>query len=231
MGAGIDSQLSLLNERGCSLRLCVKIQKQLGYSSLFTLKSYKKIMDTITLIGIAVALAMDAFAVALATGLALPQMNGRHLFRLGFHFGLFQALMPVLGWLAGMSIQAWIADYAHWIAFALLVFVGSKMIHEAFADHDANDQGRDPTRGWSLVLLSVATSIDALAVGLTLAMLNVSVWVPSLVIGLVAGVLTVVGMLLGRRISGIWGKRVEVVGGLTLCGIGVKILLEHTLFQ
>jgi len=188
-------------------------------------------MDTITLIGIAVALAMDAFAVALATGLALPMMNGRHLFRLGFHFGLFQALMPILGWLAGISIQAWIADYDHWIAFGLLGFVGSKMIHDAFADHDEDDRGRDPTRGWSLVMLSMATSIDALAVGLTLAMLNVSVWVPSLVIGLVAGVLTVVGMLLGRRISGIWGKRVEVIGGLTLCGIGVKILLEHTLFQ
>ena len=181
--------------------------------------------------GIAVALAMDAFAVALATGLALPEMNGRHLFRLGFHFGLFQALMPVLGWLAGMSIQAWIADYDHWIAFGLLAFVGTKMIHEAFADHNEDDLGRDPTRGWSLIMLSVATSIDALAVGLTLAMLNVSVWMPSLVIGLVAGVLTVVGMLLGRRISGIWGKRVEVFGGLVLCGIGVKILLEHTLFQ
>ncbi len=186
-------------------------------------------MDTITLLGIAVALAMDAFAVALATGLALPLMNGRHLFRLGFHFGLFQALMPVVGWLAGMTIQGWIAAYAHWIAFALLVFVGGKMIREAFADHDEDDLGRDPTRGWSLILLSVATSIDALAVGLTLALLSVSVWVPSLVIGLTAGVLTVVGMLLGRRVSGIWGKRVEVFGGLTLCGIGVKILVEHTL--
>ncbi|MBW6519559.1 MAG: manganese efflux pump MntP family protein [Desulfoarculaceae bacterium] len=186
-------------------------------------------MDTITLFGIAVALAMDAFAVALATGLVLPLMNGRHLFRLGFHFGLFQALMPVLGWLAGMSIQAWIVGYAHWIGFGLLAFVGTKMIHEAFVGHDEDDQGRDPTRGWSLVMLSVATSIDALAVGLTLALLNVSVWVPSLVIGLVAGALTVVGMLLGRRVSGVWGQRVEVFGGLVLCGIGVKILLEHTL--
>ena len=188
-------------------------------------------MDTITLFGIAVALAMDAFAVALATGLALSVMNGRHLFRLGFHFGLFQAMMPVIGWLAGMTIQAWIAAYAHWVAFFLLAFVGTKMIYEAFADHGEEDLIRDPTRGWSLIILSVATSIDALAVGLTLAILNVSVWVPSLVIGVVAGVLTVVGMLLGRRISGIWGKRVEVFGGLVLCGIGVKILLEHTLLR
>ncbi len=184
----------------------------------------KERMDTITLLGIAVALAMDAFAVALATGLTLSVMNGRHLFRLGFHFGLFQALMPVVGWLAGMTIQGWIAAYDHWIAFTLLVFVGGKMIFEAFADHE-------PTRGWSLIMLSVATSIDALAVGLTLAMLNVSVWVPSLVIGLVAGILTVAGMLLGRRVNGIWGQRVEVFGGLVLCAIGVKILLEHTLWQ
>ena len=183
------------------------------------------------MIGIAVALAMDAFAVALATGLILPLMNGRHLFRLGFHFGLFQALMPVVGWLAGMTFQAWISDYDHWIAFGLLAFVGGKMIHEAVADDEDEGLVRDPTRGWSLVMLSVATSIDALAVGLTLAMLNVSVWMPSLVIGLVAGVLTVVGMLLGRRISGVWGKRVEIIGGLMLCGIGVKILLEHTLLR
>jgi putative Mn2+ efflux pump MntP len=188
-------------------------------------------MDTITLLGIAVALAMDAFAVALATGLALPVMNGRHLFRLGFHFGLFQGVMPVIGWLAGMTVQVWIAAYDHWIAFFLLSFVGGKMIYEAFFNHDEEKFSRDPTRGWSLVMLSIATSIDALAVGLTLAMLGVSVWMPSLVIGLTAGGLTVVGMLLGRRISGIWGKRVEVFGGLVLCAIGVKILCEHTLLQ
>jgi len=187
-------------------------------------------MDTITLLGIAVALAMDAFAVALATGLALPVMNGRHMFRLGFHFGLFQAGMPVIGWLAGMTVQAWIAAYDHWIAFSLLAFVGGKMIYEAFSDHE-EDVKRDPTRGWTLVMLSIATSIDALAVGLTLAMLNVSVWLPSLVIGVTAGVLTVAGMILGRRISGIWGQRVEVFGGLVLCAIGMKILVEHTLLQ
>lgn len=186
-------------------------------------------MDLITVFGIAVALAMDAFAVALAAGLTLPEMNGRHLFRLGFHFGLFQALMPVIGWLAGLTIQKWIAAYDHWIAFALLAFVGGKMIHEAFAD-DEETAASDPTRGWSLVMLSVATSIDALAVGLTLAMLGVSIWMPSLVIGLIAGILTVAGMLLGRRVSGIWGKRVEIFGGLVLCAIGLKILLEHTWF-
>lgn len=184
-------------------------------------------MDFLTIFGLAVALAMDAFAVALGVGMNISPLTGRHLFRLAFHFGLFQALMPVLGWLAGLTVQQRIAAYDHWIAFALLVFVGGKMLYEAFADGAAESGASDPTRGLTLIVLSVATSIDALAVGLTLAMLGVSVWAPSLIIGLVAGVLTVAGMLLGRRTGAIWGKRVEMLGGLVLCAIGVKILLEH----
>jgi len=184
-------------------------------------------MDTLTLLGLAVALAMDAFAVALGAGISLSPLTGRHLFRLGFHFGLFQALMPIVGWLAGLTVRNWIEAYDHWVAFALLIFVGGKMLHEACSPPETEDQPADPTRGMTLVLLSLATSIDALAVGLTLAMLKVSIWFPSLVIGLVAGVLTVCGLLIGRRIGGLWGKRVEVLGGLILCGIGIKILLQH----
>lgn len=188
-------------------------------------------MDTLSLLGISVALAMDAFAVALATGLTLETLTGRHLFRLGFHFGLFQALMPIIGWLAGLSVQKWISAYDHWIAFALLSLIGGKMIKEAFEDNNEKKNPSDPTKGLRMVLLSVATSIDALAVGLTLAMLGVEIWMPSLVIGLVAGAFTVTGMLLGRRINGIWGQRVEIFGGLVLVVIGTKILLEHTLWS
>lgn len=188
-------------------------------------------MDWMTIFGIAVALAMDAFAVALAAGAVLNPLTGRHLFRFGFHFGLFQALMPVLGWLVGMSVQKWISAYDHWIAFVLLGFVGGRMIVEAFEEKDEKKAASDPTRGMTMVMLSVATSIDALAVGLSLAMLEVSVWVPAAVIGVVAGMLTVFGMLLGRKLGGNWGKRVEVCGGLVLCGIGLKILLEHTLLK
>jgi manganese efflux pump family protein len=188
------------------------------------------LMNWLTILGIAVALAMDAFAVALAAGAVLKPLTGRHLFRFGFHFGLFQALMPIAGWLVGMTVQKWIADYDHWIAFGLLAFVGGRMIVEAFEEKEDKNPS-DPTRGLTMVILSVATSIDALAVGLSLAMLNVSVWVPAAVIGVVAGVLTVFGMLLGRRLGGDWGKRVEVCGGLVLCAIGLKILLEHTLLK
>lgn len=185
-------------------------------------------MDLITIFGIALALAMDAFAVALTAGAVLDPLTRRHLFRLGFHFGLFQALMPTAGWLIGMTVQKWISAYDHWIAFALLAFVGGRMILEAF-DEDDDKEVSDPTRGLTMVMLSVATSIDALAVGLSLAMLGISVWLPAAVIGVVAGVLTVLGMLLGRRLGHNWGKRVEVCGGLVLCVIGLKILLEHTL--
>ena len=185
-------------------------------------------MDWLTIFGLAVALAMDAFAVALGVGISVSPLTGRHLFRLGFHFGLFQALMPIIGWLAGMSIQRWIQAYDHWVAFALLLFVGGKMIYEAFHNDETKEE-KDPTRGLTLVILSLATSIDALAVGLSLGMLNVSVWTPALVIGLVAGILTVAGLLLGRRCEAIWGKRVEILGGVVLCAIGTKILLQHLL--
>jgi putative Mn2+ efflux pump MntP len=186
-------------------------------------------MDYLTLFGIAVALAMDAFAVALGTGMNLATLTGRHLFRLGFHFGLFQALMPVIGWLAGIGLQQRIAAWDHWIAFGLLAFVGGHMLWEARSEAHAEKDPKDPTRGLSLVILSVATSIDALAVGFSLSVLGVSIWTPALVIGLIAGALTVVGMLLGRRVGDRWGPRVEVLGGLVLIGIGLKILAEHTL--
>lgn len=187
-------------------------------------------MDFLTLFGIAIALAMDAFAVALSAGLILPQLTGRHLFRFGFHFGLFQALMPVLGWLAGISLRQQIEAFDHWLAFGLLSLVGGKMLWEAWHGGDEPREG-DPTRGLSLVMLSLATSIDALAVGLSLAVLGVEIWTPAVVIGLVAGVLTICGMLLGRRLGQAWGSGVEIFGGLVLIAIGVKILLEHTLLQ
>ena len=185
-------------------------------------------MTTLTLIGIAIGLAMDAFAVSIAAGLTLKTVDARQTFRLAWHFGLFQALMPIVGWLAGLSIERWIAPVDHWIAFGLLAAIGSKMIYEAFRDADDEEARRgDPTKGWSLVLLSLATSIDALAVGLSLALLDVSIWWPALVIGLVAGAFTTLGIRLGSRFGAVLGRRMEIVGGIVLIAIGVKILVEH----
>jgi manganese efflux pump family protein len=185
-------------------------------------------MGWMELLALACALAMDAFAVAIVTGLTLNPMTPRHVFRLAFHFGLFQALMPVLGWFAGRAVHQYIEAFDHWIALGLLAFVGGKMLWESF--HDDGGDGKtasDPTAGWSLVVLSVATSIDALAVGLTLAMIGSPIVLPAIVIGIVAAAFTTVGMALGRRIGSTWGKRVEVLGGLILIGIGTKIVIEH----
>jgi putative Mn2+ efflux pump MntP len=186
-------------------------------------------MDWLSLLALSVALAMDAFAVSIVTGLTLDAMTRHHVFRLAFHFGLFQALMPVLGWLAGSAVAPYISAFDHWIAFGLLAFVGGKMLWVSFSREDEGEERvvRDPTRGWSLLMLSVATSIDALAVGLSLAVVRAPIVVPAVVIGIVAGGFTTLGLLLGRRIGTAWGKRVEVLGGLILIGIGVRILVEH----
>jgi putative Mn2+ efflux pump MntP len=184
-------------------------------------------MDWLTLLALAVALAMDAFAVAIATGITVEPLTKRHVFRLAFHFGLFQALMLMIGWAAGNAVQQYIAAFDHWVAFGLLVFVGGKMVWGALRGDQEKQSSNDPTSGWDLVLLSVATSIDALAVGLSLALIGATIVVPALVIGLVAASLTVTGMVLGRRIGFLWGKRVEVMGGLILIAIGVRIVLEH----
>ena len=188
-------------------------------------------MDSLSLIALAVALAMDAFAVALAAGAILHPLTFRPCFRLAFHFGLFQAMMPVSGWLAGLTVQSFVAAWSHWIAFALLLYVGGRMIHEAVSAEEGAERANDPSRGLTMVALSVATSIDALAVGLTLAMIDVVIWIPSLVIGLVACGFTVAGLFLGTRAGKRWGKRVEVAGGVILIGIGVKILLSALVFN
>jgi len=183
-------------------------------------------MDTITLLSLAVGLAMDAFAVAVGAGITLDRVTARRTFRLGFHFGFFQFMMPVLGWAAGRSIYGWIKAFDHWVAFGLLAYVGTKMIVEALKPPHERTPA-DPTKGWMLVTLSVATSIDAFAVGLSLAMLGVSIWYPSVVIGIVAAVLTSVGMHIGKRIGRLWGTRAEVLGGVVLWAIAVRILVEH----
>jgi len=165
--------------------------------------------------------------VAIVAGLTLSPMTRRHIFRLSFHFGLFQALMPLIGWSAGIAVYRYIADFDHWVAFSLLSFVGGRMILASLHGSDEARAGRDPTSGWDLVILSVATSIDALAVGLSLAMIGSRILFPALVIGVVAGVITVLGMVLGRKIGVLWGRRVEAAGGVVLIAIGIRILLQH----
>lgn len=177
---------------------------------------------------IALGLAMDAFAVCLGAGTTRHIEGPRPAFRLSFHFGLFQALMPVLGWLAGTSVAALIEGFDHWIAFGLLAFVGARMIRSGF-DRDGESQSADPSRGATLIMLSIATSIDAFAIGLSLAMLRVQILYPAVVIGIVAAGMSLIGLRLGRRLGDAFGKRMEVIGGLILIGIGVRVVISHLL--
>jgi putative Mn2+ efflux pump MntP len=177
---------------------------------------------------IALSMAMDAFAVCLGAGAQNLTPGRRSVFRLAFHFGLFQFLMPVIGWFAGISIVRYISAYDHWVAFGLLAFVGIRMIRSGF-DPESEEQRKDPSRGWTLVLLAFATSIDALAIGFSLSLVGVTIWYPAVIIGLVTGLISWLGVALGNRMGQRFGKRMEIIGGIILVIIGVRILLAHLL--
>jgi manganese efflux pump family protein len=181
-------------------------------------------VDWLTLLALALALAMDCLAVSIAAGLANPHFTPRPILRLAFHFGLFQCLMPIAGWLLARSLHAQVSAYDHWVAFILLAFIGGKMLWEA-GESRPTEQRDDPSRGWRMVTLSVATSIDALAVGLSLSLLRVSVWTPSLVIGVVAAVVSVAGLHFGSRLGRHFGRYADALGGLVLLAVGLKVLL------
>jgi putative Mn2+ efflux pump MntP len=137
--------------------------------------------------------------------------------------------MPVLGWLAGRTVVDLISGYDHWLAFFLLAFIGSRMIWQSLSHKDVRRENTDITKGYLLLTLSVATSIDALAVGLSFAFLKVNIGLASGTIGIVAFVVTIIGLLLGNKLGGIAGKRAETIGGVVLIAIGIRILLEHML--
>lgn len=180
------------------------------------------------LFAVAVGLAMDAFATAIAVSVSLRSVSRRQVFRLAWHFGLFQAMMPVIGWLAGLTVAGWIELWDHWVAFGLLVIVGGRSVVAGLKDRPQDAEGEfDPTRGLNLVVLSIATSVDALAVGLSFAALGVQVWVPSLIIGGVAGGMTVVGMMAGSALGRWSGRGAEIIGGIILIAIGVWIVADH----
>jgi len=183
-------------------------------------------LNWLDLLAVAAGLAMDCFAVSVAAGLTVAPVTGRHTFRLAFHFGLFQFMMPVVGWLAGKEVAGYVGGHAHWVVFSLLGFVGGKMLWEARQQKDANS-GADPTRGLMLVTLCLATSIDALAVGVSMAFLPGSIWASAVVIGIVAMVLSAAGIGFGGRLGPGWGRWADAAGGCMLLLIALKTLVEH----
>ncbi len=179
--------------------------------------------DFVFSLGVAFALGCDAFAVGMAVGTGNPCR--RACFRLWFHFGLFQFLMPVIGWQLGQSVYEYIKDIDHWLAFGLMFIIATKMMRESFSDEkEDNENPSDPTRGWSLVGLSVATSIDALGVGFGMGIARMELFKPAVIIGITAAIMTYCGIILGRRLTASFGKRVETAGAIILYAISFKLL-------
>lgn len=184
-------------------------------------------MDFISVPLIAVGLSMDCLAVAVAGSISMPGVSPRQILRVAFAFGLFQFGMLVGGWYAGQTVVEIVEAYDHWIAFALLLLVGAHMLWEAIRGEEANRERTDITRGIPLLTLSIATSIDSLGVGLSLAFVESRVWLAALIVGSVCFLITATGFYTGRRVGSWLGRWADVLGGLVLIGIGVRILLTH----
>jgi len=183
-------------------------------------------MDLASILLIAGGLSIDALTVSICSGMTMKPVQAHLALRIAAFFGGFQALMPILGWLGGTGFQHLISAYDHWIAFGLLAFIGGKMVYESFRG-EACERQVNPANLGVLLVLAVATSIDALAVGLSFALLDVAIVRPAVIIGIVTLVISFAGVYLGKRCSGLFQSRVETAGGLILLGIGVKILVEH----
>ena len=177
-------------------------------------------MSLIEIILLGISLSMDAFAVSIATGISLKDLRFHHAAKVGLFFGGFQFLMPVLGYWAGSQVSSYIESFDHWIAFGLLAIIGGKMLIESIRPND-------PTATGKLFILAIATSIDALAVGVSLALIGANIWYCSTLIGLITFSLSAVGVMMGKKMGEKCQKGAGIVGGIVLILIGVKILLEH----
>jgi len=184
-------------------------------------------MDLLVLIGIAIGLSMDALAVSVANGIMIKKLHVRHAFRIALSFGFFQAIMPLIGWAAGITFSKYIKEIDHWIAFVLLLLVGGRMIWESISSARKEEAIRNCLHFPTLLILSIATSIDALAVGVSFAFLDISIWYPILLIGLITFVICFTGVLLGSKLGPLLGNKLGIIGGLVLIAIGFKILVEH----
>lgn len=180
-------------------------------------------MNGLELVILSLGLAMDAFAVAVCKGLALGKLNIKHYLIVGLWFGGFQALMPLIGFLLGRTFSGYITRFSHWIAFTLLVIIGINMVREAFGEEENTTAG---LAFGTMFILAIATSIDALAVGVTLAFLQVNIWLSIALIGLITFCMSAAGLHIGNLFGTRYRKRAELAGGVILILLGTKILLE-----
>ncbi len=183
-------------------------------------------MGIAELVIIAVGLSMDAFAVSIGKGLSLKQIKLRHVLSVGLWFGGFQALMPLIGYLLGATFTAVVSDFDHWIAFFLLGIIGFNMIRDSFSKEEEKHDDNFSFR--TMLMLAVATSIDALAVGVSFAFLSVDLWISVALIGLITFAFSAVGLKIGNIFGNKYKSKAEFTGGVVLVLMGVKILVEHT---
>ncbi len=176
---------------------------------------------------IALGLAADCFAVSLSGSISMAKLRYVQVLRTGLAFGIAQAIMPFIGWLAGRTVIDYVADYDHWIAFGLLGFIGGKMLWESLHEKDDRKEGSDISRGLLLLTLAFATSIDALAAGLSFAFLEINILAAVLLIGVVTLLVTHLGFYLGRKAGPLLGRNARLVGGVILIAIGLRILISH----
>jgi manganese efflux pump family protein len=186
-------------------------------------------LDFVSVLIIALGLSADCFAVAFGGSCSAKKITTVQVLRISFFFGAFQAIMPTLGWLLGRTFVDLIGPYDHWLVFGLLAFVGGRMVWEFFHDKEESEKEVDITRGVRLLILSFATSIDALAAGLSFALLEVNIVLAVVTIGVTSFLLTGAGFISGRTAGRFLGRWAELAGGLVLIGIGLRILIEHLL--
>ena len=180
----------------------------------------------IGIILIAVGLAMDAFAVSVCKGLSMKKISIKKLLIIAVYFGVFQALMPVIGFFLGESFESLVTSIDHWIALILLSFIGINMLKEAFGKSE-EDNKNDDTSFKTMIILAIATSIDALAVGITFAFLEINIFVIATIIGVITFIISAIGVIIGNKFGDKYEKKAEIFGGVILILMGIKILLEH----
>lgn len=187
-------------------------------------------MELVSIFLIAIGLSVDSFAASVCSGLAIKEIRFSQAVRIAFFLAIFQGGMPIIGWFVGWEIHSLIKDFDHWIAFILLTGLGSKMIYESLTNHE-EEQKFNPLKLSVLLGISVATSIDALVIGFSMALIEVIIWIPAIIITLVTFIASMLGMLLGKKIGSSTSKKFEIIGGIVLILIGLRILIEHLFFQ
>ncbi|MEI6091604.1 MAG: manganese efflux pump MntP family protein [bacterium] len=184
-------------------------------------------MTLLEITGVAIGLAMDASAVSIANGISIKNIKQKDALKIAFSFGFFQAIMPLIGWALGLSFRTYIQSFDHWIAFGLLFIIGAHMLIEAFQKNDPDCSKKNCLNPKTLLIMSIATSIDALAAGISFSVLKMDIWFPIAIIGSITFILSYIFLMSGNKLGNRFGKGMDFVGGAILIAIGIKILVQH----